>query len=170
VGQPIRRVMLDPPRVKPLPRALEAMSRADLVIIGPGSLYTSIIPNLLIDGVPETIAASGARVVLVGNLMTEPGETDGYTAAQHVLAIRRHVPCLPIHDVLYNTEAILPEIAARYAETGATPVEPGECARLGCRAVGRPLLLRGHKVRHNPRLLARALLELVRNEGESSHD
>jgi uncharacterized cofD-like protein len=70
------------------------------VVIGPGSLYTSLIPVLLVRGIAEAIARSGARVVLVMNLMTDPGETDGMTAADHVRALRRHAPGMPIHDVI----------------------------------------------------------------------
>jgi len=79
----IARVRLSPGRAKPLPEALEAIKHANLIILGPGSLYTSVIPNLLISGVADAIAKSSAARVYINNLMTQPGETSGYTAADH---------------------------------------------------------------------------------------
>ena len=87
---PIRRVHLVPRRVKPLPDVLEAIAAADLILLGPGSLFTSIIPNLLVSGVAEAIEKSRATRVYISNLMTQPGETLGYTLADHVRAIHRH--------------------------------------------------------------------------------
>src|SRR5438093_61250 len=97
----IRRVRLQPAAAA-LPQALEAIRRADCIVIGPGSLYTSLIPVLLTRGLVEAIVGSGVRVVLVMNLMTEPGETDGYSAADHLMALRVHAPRLPVHDVILN--------------------------------------------------------------------
>ncbi len=150
----------------PLPSAdaVDAASRADLVIIGPGSLYTSLIPVLLVKGLREAIERSGARVVLVMNLTTEPGETDGYTAADHLVAIRRHAPDLPIHDVLLSSSPIPEDMVRAYAESEATPVAPNvELLRaLGHRPVMRDLLGSGPKIRHDPHRLAAAILELAR--------
>ena len=86
----IRRVRLVPPGAGPLPEALEAIREADLIILGPGSLYTSIIPNLLVRGVAHAIRRSRAKCVYIANLMTQPGETDGYSVADHVRAIYEH--------------------------------------------------------------------------------
>ena len=105
VARTIRRVSIEPADAPASTAAIEAVSRADLVVIGPGSLYTSLIPVLLVRGLQDAIERSGARVVLVMNLTTQPGETDGYTAADHLVAIRRHAPGLPIHDVLLNAAA-----------------------------------------------------------------
>lgn len=169
VRRPIRRVVLQPDRVRALPQALQAIEAADLIVIAPGSLYTSLVPILLVKDLAEAIAHSRARVVVVMNLMTEPGETDGYTAVDHLLAIRRHAAEVPIHDVLLNTAPIPERLIERYAGEGAVPVSPDtELLRaMGYRPVEQDLLAVGLMVRHDPHKLARALLELaaeVRNE------
>lgn len=164
----IRRVVLEPPDPDPIPEALEAARTADVVVIGPGSLYTSLIPVLLVRELTDAIRRSGARVVLVMNLTTEPGETDGYTAADHLLAIRRHAPELPIHDVLLNDTPISPAQMQAYVAAGATLVGPDtELLRaLGHRPVMRELVGAGPKIRHDPRALAGAILELAREAHE----
>ena len=160
--RPIRRMHLDPANASAVPQALSALEAADLIVIGPGSLYTSLIPILLVKDIADGFARSHGRVVLVGNLMTEPGETDGYTAWDHLEAIRRHAPQIRIHDVLLNTESIPQDLSDPYAFEGAAPVPPTTEAiqATGCRPVERPLLARGPKIRHDPGKLARALVEL----------
>jgi len=164
VPQTIRRVSIEPADAAPSANVVEAVSRADVVVIGPGSLYTSLIPVLLVRGLREAIERSGARVVLIMNLTTEPGETDGYTAADHLIAVRRHAPDLPIHDVLLNATPIPMDLAQVYAESHATPVAPNvELLRaLGHRPVMRELLGSGPKIRHDPHRLAAAILEIAR--------
>jgi uncharacterized cofD-like protein len=161
-GRPIRRVTLVPENARAVPHALGAIETADLIVIGPGSLYTSLIPNLLVREIADGIARSRARMVLVANLMTEPGETDGYTAADHVAALRRHAPRVQIHDVLLNTAPLPESLVEKYAAEGAVPVAPSlEALRaMGCRAVELPLVLPGSKLRHDPLKLARALIGL----------
>ena len=162
--RPIRRVFLEPAEARAVPRVLTALEASDLIVLGPGSLYTSLIPILLVKEIAEAIAHSRARVVLVGNLMSEPGETDGYTMADHVEAIRQHVPQVPIHDVLLNTTAISRDLADQYAGQGAVPVPVAQerILALGCRAVEDDLLAAGPKIRHDPAKLAHALLGLGR--------
>jgi len=164
VPRTIRSVSLEPSDPTPFSEAVEAALRAGLVVIGPGSLYTSVIPVLLVRELAEAIRRSGARVVLVMNLTTQPGETDDYTAADHVLAIRRHAPDVPIHDVLLNATPIPDEMARTYSASQAVSVSPDiELLRaLGYRPVMRDLLGSGPKIRHDPRKLATALLGLVR--------
>ena len=159
----IRRVSLEPQAPRALARAVEATLYADLVVIGPGSLYTSVIPVLLVREISDAIRQSHARVVLVMNLTTEPGETDRYTAADHLLAIRRHAPDVPIHDVLLNSTPIPEGLVRAYSTSGATPVCPDlELLRaLGYRPVMRDLLASGPKIRHDPHRLATALVELA---------
>jgi uncharacterized cofD-like protein len=161
--RPIRRVSLAPQNVRALPQALAAIAAADLIVIGPGSLYTSLLPTLLVPELAAAIAAARARVALVMNVMTEPGETDGYRAADVLCAIRRHVPSLTIHDVLLNTTALRPEWVARYAADGAAPLIDGADAirALGCRPLERELLADGPLVRHDSHKLARAVLALA---------
>jgi uncharacterized cofD-like protein len=158
----IRRVMLEPAHARALPQALSALEAADLVVIGPGSLYTSLLPVLLVREIAEAIAASAARVVLVMNLMSEPGETDGYSAADHLDAIHAHLPGVRIHDVVLNSTPIAGELAAGYAARGAIAVEATAAAieAKGCRAIVRPLLAGGPKIRHDAAKLADAILGL----------
>jgi uncharacterized cofD-like protein len=156
----IRRVRLVPDEAPVLPEAHCAIADAELVVLGPGSLYTSLIPVLLVRGIAEEITRSGARVVLVMNLMTEPGETDGMTAADHVRALRRHAPGLRIHDVILAATPVSSRLLQAYAASGARPVD-GDLAALralGCRPVRGQILAAGDKIRHDPRRLAAAVL------------
>jgi uncharacterized cofD-like protein len=159
-GGRIRHLRLVPGSAAALPEARAAIADAQLVVIGPGSLYTSLIPVLLVDGIVEEIVRSGARVVLVMNLMTEPGETDGMTAADHVRAVRRHAPGLRIHDVLLAATPISPRRLEAYADRGARLVTADLAAlrALGCRPVRRHVLADGDKIRHDPGRLAAALI------------
>jgi uncharacterized cofD-like protein len=171
-GGRIRRLRLEPGDARPLPAALDALREADLVVIGPGSLYTSLIPPLLVRELPEAVAASGARVALVMNLMAERGESDGLTAAEHVKAVIRHAPRLPIHDVLVNSAPIPEPALERYALEGGMPVvcDRREIESLGCRAIQRSLLAEGPKLRHDPRALAAALLQLAAEPTPAARD
>jgi uncharacterized cofD-like protein len=160
---PIRRLRLHPGDAPAPPEALDALERADLIVLGPGSLYSSLVAVLLAEGLPEAIARSRARVVLVMNLMTEPGETAGYTAVDHLMAVRRHAPKIPIHDILINSAPLAPELVARYAAQGAMPV-PADVEllwALGLTVVERDVLAAGDDVRHDPDKLGRALLARV---------
>lgn len=159
----IRRVRLVPEDVPALPEAQRAIAGAELVVIGPGSLYTSLIPVLLVRGIAEAIVRSRAHVVLVMNLMTEPGETDGMTAGDHVRAVLRHAPGLPIHDVLLTASPISSGLLGAHAASGAQPVaaDLAELRALGCRPVQRQMLAVGDKIRHDPHRLAAAILRAV---------
>jgi len=163
--RPIRRVALRPAAARALPAALRAIERADLITLGPGSLYTSLIPVLLVKDLCSSIARSGARVVLIMNLMSEPGETDGYSAVDVLRAVRRHASGLPIHDVLLNSAPIPATLMGRYAAGAASPiaVDPASIRALGCNPVSRDLLGPGPKIRHDGDKLARAILDLVPN-------
>jgi uncharacterized cofD-like protein len=160
----IRRLRLQPSEARALPEAVEALERADLIVIGPGSLYSSLVAVLLVHGLPEAIARSRARVVLVMNLMTEPGETDRHTGVDHLIAVRRHAPTIPIHDVLVNVAPISPERLARYAARGAAPVTPdlSLLKALGHRVVESDLLAAGDSIKHDSGKLARTLLGQAR--------
>jgi uncharacterized cofD-like protein len=161
--RPIRQIRLRPETARATPEAVAAIEAADLVAIGPGSLYTSLIPVLLVREIAEAIARSAARVVLVMNLMTEPGETDGYSAVDCLMAIRRHAPRVPIHHVLLNSGPLPPAPLDRYAAEGAAPigVAPESIRALGCRARARAVAGEGPKIRHDSHKLARAILELA---------
>lgn len=159
-GRPIRKVVLEPARVRPLPEACAAIEAATCIVLAPGSLYTSLIPILLVPGIVDAVRRSGARVILVMNLMTEPGETDGFGAGDFVRALRRHAPRLPVHAVLLNNAPIPRRTARRYAATRAVPVppQPDRLRSHGCRPVVVDLLARGGAVRHDPGKLAAAVL------------
>jgi uncharacterized cofD-like protein len=163
-GRPIRRVRLQPEEARAAGRAPRLIEAADLIVLGPGSLYTSVIPPLLVRDIAAAVARSRARVVLVANLMTEPGETDGYSVADHLLAIRRHAAAVPIHDVLVNGAPIAGERLDPYVPRGAVPVslDTEAVSAAGCRAVIRDLLGTGPKIRHDPHKLARAVLDVAR--------
>jgi uncharacterized cofD-like protein len=118
----IARVFLDPP-ARVAPRARKALERADRILIGPGDLYTSIVPCLLVEGVAEAIRGGDGEVVYVCNVMTKRGETDGYRAADFVRAIHRYLG-RRVDAAVVNTADPPPELAARYAEEGAAPVAP----------------------------------------------
>src|SRR6202045_4548230 len=119
---PIRRVRLVPRKVKPLPDVLEAIASASLILLGPGSLFTSIIPNLLVSGVAEAIEKSSATRVYIANLMTQPGETQGFSLADHVRAVYSHTRRKFIDWVVASNQLISPEVARRYSRRGAEPV------------------------------------------------
>ncbi len=147
--QRVRRVHLQPADCRPPRGALNALSQADLVLIGPGSLYTSLVPNLLVPGVVEAIASSGADVVYLANVMTQPGETTGYTVADHIDALLEHAPGLEISHVLRNSAPVPAKVLAHYREDGAEPVRHSRGDRLPCPIVSEDLLQPGPVVRHD---------------------
>jgi uncharacterized cofD-like protein len=157
----IRRVRLSPRRVRPSPQALDALRRADLILVGPGSLYTSIIPNLLVEDVVDTIAHSSATRVYIANLMTQPGETSHYSVADHVRAIYEHSG-RPLFDyVIVNCGAISARLLRRYKAEGAEPVAASlpELAEMGLKCIEAELLQQDRVVRHDQTALADLLLE-----------
>jgi uncharacterized cofD-like protein len=157
---PIRSVRLAPRRVQPLPETLRAIASADLILLGPGSLYTSVIPNLLVAGVADAIRDSRARRVYVANLMTQPGETFGYTIADHVRAIHRHTGPGLVQAVVFNNEPIPDDVLARYHAIGAEPVrtDAAEIGRLGLLGVSGNLVEVHGVVRHHAQNLASLLV------------
>jgi uncharacterized cofD-like protein len=119
----IKQLVLDPPDVKPLPQTLEAMARADLITIGPGSLFTSLIPNLLVPGIAQAMVNSAAVKVYVGNLMTQANESLGLTASDHIRALNRHAGVSRIFDfALINRAPAPPALKAKYALEGANQI------------------------------------------------
>lgn len=161
-GGRIKRVFLDPATCIPTREALEAIWEADLIVMGPGSLYTSILPNLLVPGIAEAIAASPAARVYIGNVMTQPGETDGYTASRHLQAIIDHAGPL-VDYMIVNTQAVPNRLRNRYLREGAVPVDADLDAirGLGVLPVADRLLQEGEVVRHHPEQLARLVMQLA---------
>ncbi len=160
---PIKEIRLNPRRVKPLKDTLEALSQADLICLGPGSLFTSVIPNLLVDGVSDSIRKSAARKAYFVNLMWQPGETMGFSAADHIDAINRHSGASLVDTIVINTRPITGSRRRRYAAEKIQPV-PNDYPRLhtlGLRVVGRNLLSRGDKIRHSSQATAAVAVELA---------
>lgn len=166
--KPIRRVHLVPRRVRPVPEVLDAIREADLVLIGPGSLYTSIIPNLLVEQVVDAIVRSRALCVYIANLMTQPGETQHYSVADHVRAIYEHTRERIFDCAVINRSRVAPRLLSRYCARGAEPVQPSleELDQMGLRYVIGDLLRQDGVVRHDQSRLTRLLLaKFVRNGG-----
>ena len=166
-GRPIRRVFLEPGDARPPAAALEAVAEADLIVLGPGSLFTSVLPNLLIEPLRDAIRASGALKVYVVNVMTQPGETDGFSAADHVRAVLEHTGPGLVDVALVNTGPVDPARLAAYRAQGADVVRADldAVARLGVLPVGAPVVASGDLVRHDPRLLAAQVLRLLLDRG-----
>ena len=157
----IREVRLVPRRVRPLPEVLEAIASADLILVGPGSLYTSIIPNLLIQKVAQAIKRSRATCVYIANLMTQPGETQHYSVADHIRAIYEHTGKDLFDFVVINRSRVPSRLLRRYRAQSAEPVDPSfdKLDRMRLRYVTGDLLNHRGVVRHDQRRLARLLLD-----------
>lgn len=163
-GEELTAVELDPPAPPAFPPAVGALENADLILLGPGSLYTSILPNLLIPGIKQAVAKAQGRVVLLLNLMTQPGETDGMMGIDHVRALERHIGSGIIDAVLVNSAPIPESLLTHYAETGSEPVavERAALEGLGLEVIAADLLATDDDlIRHDPEKLARAVLELT---------
>ena len=158
---PIRHVRLVPRKVKPLPEVLEAIRAANLILLGPGSLFTSVIPNLLVSGVAKAIEEARATRVYIANLMTQPGETQGYTLVDHVRAIQRHTERKIIDCVVLNSEPFAADAVQRYKSEGAEPVaiDLAELQRMGLRCISNNLLGAHDVVRHDSNRLASLLID-----------
>ena len=160
---PIRRLSLEPEQCLPLPAALKAIRAADILTVGPGSLYTSILPNLLVARVPRAIAESSAIKIYICNLMTQPGETDNYSARQHLETIRHYAPEIHFDFVIVNDKKITTEQAERYALEGAYQIGLDDDSLdsildRSTQIVRANLLEEGEKVRHNSDVLADVVL------------
>ena len=149
--------------VNPLPKAVQAVAEADIIVVGPGSLYTSVLPPLLMEGFAEAIATSGALCIYVANLMTEPGETDGFSVEDHLNVLRQHVGCDLFDYAIVNKGPVPYWLARTYAARGSFPVPGGDVRRVGrTRLVGYDLAaeLQGAKIRHAASDLAAAILDV----------
>ena len=158
-------IYLDHPAY-PTVTAIEALTRADLVVLGPGDLYTSILPNLLVDGIVDAIAEAKRRVLVV-NLMTKAGETDGYKASTFVERMKEYLGATPLDAALVNTELPSPKVLQRYAGEGAMPVEADIEAieAMGVQVIAQPVASSRHLMRHDPALLADTLIDWFSAQG-----
>jgi uncharacterized cofD-like protein len=160
----IRTIRLRPRRCRPHPETLAAIAGADLITLGPGSLFTSIIPNLLVEGIPQAIRRSRAAKAYFVNLMWQPGETTGFTASDHIRAIHRHAGGKLLDYAVVNTRPIKPALRKRYASQEALPVENDleRIEAMGVKVVGGNLLLESEKIRHSPREIAAVAIRLAK--------
>lgn len=162
--QPIKRMYLRPENAQPLAEAVEAIRLADAIILGPGSVFTSVIPNLLVDGIADAIARSRSIKIYACNVMTQPGETDGFSAADHIRAIADHAPGRRLVDyVLVNKEMPAPDVLARYEKYGQRFVAPDMDAirALGYTPRAENLVSQTDVARHDPKRLAEAIFKII---------
>lgn len=161
---PISRIRLRPGKCLPLAATLEAIATADLITLGPGSLYTSVIPNLLVQGIPGAIRRSAAVKAYVVNLMWQPGETMNFKASDHIQAIRDHAGDGLVECAVVNTGLIRSALRKKYARQQVEPVEVDleALAGMGLEVVASDLLLESAKIRHNPDLVAAVAVQLAR--------
>jgi uncharacterized cofD-like protein len=154
---------LDPPRPAPLPETLEAIERADIITVGPGSLYTSLITNLLVDGIPAALGAARGVRVYVSNLMTQANESLNLTASEHIERIYEHTRTQIFDYAIVNTGKFSPETIARYAAEGASPIVPDveRIEALGVRCIAGNFASEEHVVRHMASRVADTVLELA---------
>ncbi len=162
-GKPIKRVSLVPEDVRPMEESLDAIRLANAIIIGPGSVYTSVIPNLLVNGISDAVAASRAVKVYVCNVMTQPGETDRFQSSDHVKAVVEHAGRRIFDYVLINREAPSLRLLEKYETQGAHLVSPDDATvrDMGYTPITGNFISQTEVVRHDPQKLAQAILRLV---------
>jgi uncharacterized cofD-like protein len=162
-GKKIKKVFLDPASVQPHPSALEAIDDADIILIGPGSVFTSVIPNLLVPGIGEAIKASKAPKVYICNVMTQQGESDSFTASEHVTAVLNSVEMRIFDYVMVNSAAPSESATEAYREAGQRWVEPDmdRIRAMGLRIIAGNYMSETDVVRHDPMRVAERVLKLV---------
>lgn len=173
-GSRIESVFLIPESCPPLPEALKAIAEADVIVLGPGSLYTSVIPNLLVEGLAEAIALSTAHKIYVCNVMTQRGETDYYTAEDHLAAVLHHAGPRAADWIIVNNTSVSGEMLEKYSREGAMPVVFGRRSleAMGVRVVAAPVLSESDLVRHDPGKLAAEVVRIAMKEklnGRGAH-
>jgi uncharacterized cofD-like protein len=159
----IVKMLMQPADAAATQGAVEAILHADVLILGPGSLYTSVIPNLLVDGIREAILKSTAVKIYICNVMTQPGETDGYGAYEHVEALIKHMGAQFLDYVIVNNQDVTVEQLEQYNAEGSMPITPDieKIRKLGITVVPARLISKRDLVRHDPRKLARILIALI---------
>ena len=163
----INRIFISPSNCQPAPGVLEAIKEAEAIIIGPGSLYTNVIPNLLVKNVVKAIKESKAIKMYVSNIMTEQGQTDNYTLSDHVKALHAHIGTGIFDIVLADTGEVIPEYIRKYNKEGSEVVEPNvsRTSAMGVRVIERNMsCIRYNRVRHDPNIIASTIIELICND------
>lgn len=166
-NSPIERVFLKPESPKPLPEVLEAIEAADVIVLGPGSLFTSIIPNLLAEGIVDRLHRTDVPKIYVCNIMTQPGETSGFSVADHIKALEEHAGKKIIDMVVVNSGSIDGAYLERYALDGSQPVAAdSERIRPGIKVITQDLVsVQGEFLRHNSMQLAHLIVKLAAGNG-----
>ena len=157
------------PKAYVYPPVLEATQQADAIVLGPGDIYTSVLPNLLVEDVPEAITSSKAVKIHVCNLMTKPGESDGFKASTFVRLIQEYLGTTePLDYLIFNTSPFPEKLLQRYAADGQSPIELDleECRKVVRRVVCRPVLAAGVYLRHDPPALAKTIVEIIDSPSE----
>lgn len=166
----VKRLFTDPENCRPLPEVIEAIKDADLIILGPGSLYTSVIPNLLIKEISQEIARSQARKIYVCNIMTQPGETDEYSVSSHVNAIINHAGSNKIMEAVLINDSLPDNLAEKYKLAGSFPVklDSENMKKSGVKIVSKKLIQESKEglVRHSSNRVARAIYHWYRKEAK----
>lgn len=160
----INRIFINPSNCTPAPGVIEAIQKADAIVIGPGSLYTNVIPNLLVKGVAKAIKENKGFKIYISNIMTEPGQTDNYSLADHIKAIQEHAGKGIVDYCIYDTGEIIPEFVRRYNQEGADLVEQdiAKAKEEGVKLLQRNLShIEGEFIRHNPDAIASSIIELI---------
>ncbi|HBU07770.1 MAG: hypothetical protein A2321_04720 [Omnitrophica WOR_2 bacterium RIFOXYB2_FULL_45_11] len=159
----ITNIYLNPPDIQGTPDAIKAISEAQAIILGPGSLYTSVIPNLLIKEIREAILASSALKIYISNVMTQPGETDGYTAYEHIKAIIEHSSPRIIDYCVVNSRLISQELLEKYQQDNSFPVliDIDKIRHAGYRVIEGDLVNSLDYVRHDSGKLAKIVIDLI---------
>lgn len=158
----INRIYLNPSNCRPAPGVIEAIKNADCIIVGPGSLYTNVIPNLLVNGVAKAIKESSAIKVYISNIMTEPGQTDNYSVSDHLNAIIEHCGKGIVDYCIYDTGEIIPEMIKKYNMEGQELVEQNINKVKGITFLQRNLaMITDGYIRHDPTLVASSIIELI---------
>lgn len=160
----IRTIRLVPRNCSPVRETLDAIAQADLITFGPGSLFTSVIPNLLVQGIPQAIRRSSALKAYFVNLMWQPGETIDFRASDHASAIHQHAGSQVLDFVVVNNRKITPKQRRKYAAEQVQPVENDidRFEEMSVQVVGANLLAQGDAVRHDPAAIAEIAMELAR--------
>jgi len=169
-GKKIKRVFLEPSDAAPLNEALLAIADADAILIGPGSLYTSIIPNLLVRGIFTAVSRSTAPKIYICNVMTQPGETDGFAASHHIQAMYQHVGEAFLDTIIVNSAKLPLHVLEKYAEKGAKPVrcDLKQLRQLGLQIVAKPLVtFEDGYLRHDAHAVSRQVVSLLKRRRRS---
>ncbi len=163
VHKRIHRVKLYPEHAEAVQSSLDAIRNAEAIVLGPGSLYTSVIPNLLVEGIGDAICRSKAVKIYICNVMTQPGETDGYTASMHVKAIMDHAGRNAVDYVIVNSTPVPEDLKQKYAETGAYPVVVDDDAlnQLGVGIIKADLITSKDAIHHDPKKLCDSVMRVV---------